>query len=101
MSISDFGWVSEAEDLSVSTVDRYKRSAVSTSQPTKSNNGMSECNENIQIRLSMLSRLHIKVGLALLCTQHSNMYSCVHRRMQLCPQHIPQKVMHIADFGHE
>ena len=42
--------------------------------------------------------LHNKVGLVLLCAQHSIMYSYVHSKMQLCPQHIPQKVMNIANF---
>ena len=43
--------------------------------------------------------LHNKVGLVLSCTQHSIMYSCVHSKIQLCPQHNPQKVMNIANLS--
>ena len=43
------------------------------------------------MRISKLDResfhsLHNKVGLILLCTQHSITYTCVHSNMQLCSQ---------------
>ena len=90
ISSSNFDWVFETIDLSASTVDRYScfpivnLHFVGYARTTKSNKWMSKCNENIEIDL------HNKVGLVLLCTQHSIMYYCVHSKMQLCPQHIPQ-----------
>ena len=58
---SNFDRVFEIKGLSpISTADRYRRAAVSISQPTfcsicarttTSNKQMSKCNENIQVRL--------------------------------------------------
>ena len=59
------------------------------------------CNENIKIRLRMLSRRSQNNGPCTRVYTYSFMYSCVHSKMQLCPQHIPQKVMNIANFGHD